>query len=30
MGPWGDAAKLDPDWRTSLPGRLKELAESLA
>lgn len=28
MGPWGDASKLDPDWRTSLPVRLKALAEA--
>ncbi len=23
MGPWGDASKLDPDWRTSLPRRVR-------
>jgi hypothetical protein len=28
MGPWGDASKLDPDWRTSLSLRLKALAEA--
>jgi uncharacterized protein (TIGR03086 family) len=26
MGPWGDASKLDPQWRTSLPERLRALA----
>jgi uncharacterized protein (TIGR03086 family) len=28
MGPWGDASKLDPDWRTSLPRRVMALAEA--
>jgi uncharacterized protein (TIGR03086 family) len=28
MGPWGDASKLDPDWRTSLPRRVRALAEA--
>jgi uncharacterized protein (TIGR03086 family) len=28
MGPWGDASKLDPDWRTLLPRRVKALAEA--
>lgn len=28
MGPWGDASKLDPDWRTSLPRRVTALAEA--
>jgi len=28
IGPSGDASKLDPDWRTSLPRRLRELAEA--
>jgi uncharacterized protein (TIGR03086 family) len=26
MGPWGDAAHLDPDWRTQLPQRLRNQA----
>jgi uncharacterized protein (TIGR03086 family) len=26
MGPWGDAAHLEPDWRASLPQRLRDLA----
>lgn len=26
MGPQGDASNLDPGWRTSLPGRLEDLA----
>jgi uncharacterized protein (TIGR03086 family) len=26
MGPWGDAAHLEPDWRISLPQRLRDLA----
>ena len=26
MRPWGDASKLDPDWRTSLPLRVGALA----
>jgi len=28
MGPWGDGSKLDPDWRTSLPRRVRALAEA--
>lgn len=28
MGPWGDATHLDPDWRSSIPGRLRELARA--
>jgi uncharacterized protein (TIGR03086 family) len=28
MGPWGDAAHLDSDWRTSLPRRLQALAQA--
>lgn len=28
MGPQGDAGNLDPDWRTTLPLRLKTLAEA--
>jgi uncharacterized protein (TIGR03086 family) len=28
MGPWGDASKLDSDWRASLPRRVKALAEA--
>jgi uncharacterized protein (TIGR03086 family) len=28
MGPWGDASKLDPDWRISLPRRVQALAEA--
>lgn len=28
MGPWGDVAKLDPDWRNSLPERLRGMAEA--
>ena len=28
MGPWGDASKLDADWRTSLPRRVRALAEA--
>jgi uncharacterized protein (TIGR03083 family) len=28
MGPWGDAAHLDPDWRTQLPGRLRNQAKA--
>ena len=28
MAPWGDASKLDPDWRTSLPRRVRALAEA--
>ena len=28
MGPWGDASKLDPDWRTALPRRVRALAEA--
>jgi uncharacterized protein (TIGR03086 family) len=26
MGPWGEAGHLAPDWRTSLPQRLRDLA----
>jgi uncharacterized protein (TIGR03086 family) len=26
MGPWGDAAHLEPDWPISLPQRLRDLA----
>jgi uncharacterized protein (TIGR03086 family) len=26
MGPWGDAAHLEPDWQMSLPERLRNLA----
>jgi uncharacterized protein (TIGR03086 family) len=26
MGPWGDAARLDPEWRTVLPQRLRDQA----
>jgi uncharacterized protein (TIGR03086 family) len=28
MGPWGDASKLGPDWRTSLPDRVRALARA--
>jgi uncharacterized protein (TIGR03086 family) len=28
MGPWGDASKLDPDWRTLLPRRVRALAQA--
>ena len=28
MAPWGDASKLDPDRRTSLPRRVRALAEA--
>ena len=28
MGPWGDASKLDRDWRSSLPKRVRALAEA--
>jgi uncharacterized protein (TIGR03086 family) len=28
MGPWGDAAHLEPDWRTSLPQRLRDQAKA--
>ena len=28
MAPWGDASKLDPDWRTSVPRRVRALAEA--
>ena len=28
MGPWGDASRLDPDWRISLPRRVRALAEA--
>jgi uncharacterized protein (TIGR03086 family) len=28
MGPWGDASKLDPDWRTSLPRRVRALSQA--
>jgi uncharacterized protein (TIGR03086 family) len=28
MGPWGEAEHLDPDWRTSLPQQLRDLAQA--
>ena len=28
MLPWGDVSKLDPDWRVSLPNRVRALAEA--
>jgi uncharacterized protein (TIGR03086 family) len=28
MAPWGDASKLDLDWRTSVPRRVRALAEA--
>jgi uncharacterized protein (TIGR03086 family) len=28
MGPWGDADHLDPDWRVTLPQRLRSLAQA--
>jgi uncharacterized protein (TIGR03086 family) len=28
MGPWGEATHLDPEWRTSLPQRLHDLARA--
>jgi hypothetical protein len=28
MGPWGDVADLELDWRPSLPRRLQDLAHA--